>query len=190
MISDEYNAIFTHIDKTGGSSITSMLNNGGAQETKYKHRILSEMINDNNKDYFKFAFVRNPYERVLSKYYHDVKIARPEKPGSTRDCSNFNDWIIKHKRGLCKFLRTQYSYLYDKSGNNLTDFTGKFENFETDVLYIRKKLGLKAPLEHKNQNPIKKDIDCMSEYTPEGIKIVNSIYFSDFQHFNYEMESV
>ena len=72
MISDEYKAIFTHIDKTGGSSITSMLNNGGREETKYKHRILSEMINDDNKNYFKFAFVRNPYERVLSKYYHDA----------------------------------------------------------------------------------------------------------------------
>ena len=188
MISDEYKVVFAHIDKTGGSSITSMLNNGGREETKYKHKTLLQMVNNDNKDYYKFAFVRNPYERVLSKYYHDVKIARPDKPGSTRDCNNFNDWIIKHQRDLGKFLRTQYSYVYDKSGNIMADFIGRFENLENDVEIIKEKLGLKANLEHKNKNPIKKDIDWLSEYTKQGIEIVNRIYLCDFKSFCYEIK--
>ena len=74
MISDEYKALFTHIDKTGGSSITCMLNNGGKEETNHKHKPMVNMINSSNKDYFKFAFVRNPYERILSKYYQHTAI--------------------------------------------------------------------------------------------------------------------
>lgn len=187
MISDEYKALFTHIDKTGGSSITSMLNNGGREETKYKHKPMADMIDSSNKDYFKFAFVRNPYERILSKYYHDVKIARPEKPGSTRNTTNFREWVNRHKNGLRKFLRPQYEYLHDKSGKLLPDFVGKFENFEKDLLYVKEKLGLKSEILHKNQNPIKKDVNTMLDYNRESLDVVNKLYSKDFKAFNYEM---
>ena len=85
-------------------------------------------------------------------------------------------------------MRTQYSYIYDNNGNILADFIGKFENFENDVQIIKEKLGLKGTLEHKNKNPIKKDIDWVSEYTKQGIQIVNRIYLCDFEAFNYEMK--
>ena len=207
-ISHEDKIIFVHIPKTGGASIEKSLgifgndNNGNLEpnfeilygQTKDKilqHLKIEEIKKLKKKEFETFklvSFVRNPYERVLSKYYHDVKIARPDKPGSTRDCNNFNDWIIKHQRGLSKFLRTQYSYVYDKNGNNLADFIGKFENFENDVQIIKEKLGLKAKLEHKNKNPIKKDIDWLSEYTQQGLEIVNRTYLCDFKVFNYEMK--
>ena len=71
---------------------------------------------------------------------------------------------------------------------NIIDFIGKFENFENDVQIIKEKLGLKGKLEHKNKNPIKKDIDWVSEYTKQGIEIVNRIYLCDFKAFDYEMK--
>ena len=47
MISEEYKAVFAHIDKTGGSSITSMLNNGGREETKYKQQAPNPKVDSN-----------------------------------------------------------------------------------------------------------------------------------------------
>ena len=189
MINDDSKFIFVHIDKTAGSSITALLNNG-KEETKYKHQKSCEMINQENKNYFKFCFVRNPYERAVSKYFHDLKISNPNKPGSVKNCNNFNEWILKHNYRINKGLPTQYSYVYDNCGNILLDYIGRFENLENDFKYIKEKLSIKKVLGHRNKNTIERDSDYMKYYTSESIKIVNKVYEKDFKYFNYEMKNV
>jgi hypothetical protein len=66
MISHEHKFIFVHVPKTGGTSIESLLDLSGA-----KHNTARQYRNffpDVWKRYFSFAFVRNPWDRVLSFY--------------------------------------------------------------------------------------------------------------------------
>ena len=186
MINDDHRFIFVHIDKTAGSSITALLNNG-KEKTEHQHKTINQMINRENKDYFKFCFVRNPYDRLLSKYYYDLRISNIHKPGSVKNCNNFNEWVLKHSFRINMVLPTQYSYVYDNYGNNLLDYIGRFENLENDFKFIKDKLSIEQDLGHRNKNTLEKDSNYMKYYTSESIKIVNKVYENDFKYFNYDM---
>jgi hypothetical protein len=69
MINNEYKFIFMHITKTGGSSIEKLFNYEGI-----KHQRPIELINILGQttwdSYFKFTFVRNPWDRTVSEYFY------------------------------------------------------------------------------------------------------------------------
>lgn len=59
--------IFVHIPKTGGTSIRMSLK--GMHLLK-QHRTMDEVPEwCDIDDYFKFTFVRNPWDRILSLYF-------------------------------------------------------------------------------------------------------------------------
>ena len=71
MISHEHKFLFIHIPRTGGTSIESQFNCKENKE-KNKHWTLSywrkTLDRETFDDYFKFAFVRNPWDLMISKY--------------------------------------------------------------------------------------------------------------------------
>ena len=75
MISHKHKCIFIHIQRTGGTSIERWLQGEDQWNLKhnYKHITTSyakeRAYPEYYDDYFKFTFVRNPYERVLSELY-------------------------------------------------------------------------------------------------------------------------
>ena len=74
-VSEQNKFIFFHIPKTAGTSIHVSLK---ARFNQYQldplppaHHIQPKeylYFNENKKDFFKFCFVRNPYERVVSAF--------------------------------------------------------------------------------------------------------------------------
>ena len=90
MISHKYKFVFLHISKTAGTSVSDMLvpycetlpkrYSPDISSPYYYHAPLSKMQeyiisqNLNYDDYFKFAFVRNPWDnRLVSLYYFSKK---------------------------------------------------------------------------------------------------------------------
>ncbi len=99
-ISHKHKTIFIHVPRTGGSSIEKALgiygrNNDGANEccieilfglssTIYlQHLTILEIQDRMTKDpggkdlfreYFKFAFIRNPYDRIISEYFYSEEV--------------------------------------------------------------------------------------------------------------------
>ena len=62
--------VFIHIPRTGGTSIKSALN---LHDKIYKEDVYHMSANDIPKeceDYFKFTFVRNPFDRFVSLYFY------------------------------------------------------------------------------------------------------------------------
>ena len=72
MISHQHKFIYTRIPKTGSTSVTGHLTENMDELRDKQHRapwhILDE-INPRTLDYFKFTFVRNPWERCVSRYF-------------------------------------------------------------------------------------------------------------------------
>src|SRR5215470_13559254 len=97
MINHQYRCIFVHIPKTAGKSINRFF-----RMEWQKHKDLScyfrELQPELFSHYFKFAIVRNPWDRILSDYNFQKKKDAPAKEklfavnnnGSAR---NFREWL-------------------------------------------------------------------------------------------------
>jgi hypothetical protein len=94
------------------------------------------------KNYFKFAFVRNPVMRFVSGWKD--KILRQnyfklpeEKLDQLKDLDNFIDWIATQDVEVCdEHFRAQYALI----DLNHLDFLGRFENFDRDFEFVARKL--------------------------------------------------
>ena len=175
---------FVHVPRTGGSSIEHVLgicgddNQGaltparldllfGLVGTKVLQHLTATAIREKlgkkiYDDYFKFAFVRNPYDRVVSEYHVRQRLLPNIK-------MSFGDFVHKriaqrHRAGVWKWFRskaekaledqfdTQYEFIFDESGKKLVDFVGKYESLENDFKKIGDRLGLKAQLPVMNRS--------------------------------------
>jgi hypothetical protein len=97
--------------------------------------------------YFKFAFVRDPWDRAVSTYKY-LRIGGEFK----RFVCDILPNSLMNSDYYGYFVRPQYDYLHDDQGNRLVDFVGRFERLEDDFNVIRKRLRLGAALPHKNQH--------------------------------------
>ena len=69
MISKDKKCIFIHIPKTAGTSIEKMIQGEKYIKGWSSHQKINEYKDDDKfHEYFKFSFVRNPYERILSVF--------------------------------------------------------------------------------------------------------------------------
>jgi len=75
VISGKYRIIFVHLRKTGGESISAAIASAADKKcgNLYKHmtasRIMEKFPKKWNK-YYKFCFVRNPWDLAVSFYFH------------------------------------------------------------------------------------------------------------------------
>jgi hypothetical protein len=151
-----------HNAKTGGSTIKKIVN-----ENNLLHRIMymqhhiklkawKEVIKReglNWKDIFKFAFVRNPWERNYAIWFFWNK----ENKKRAFDIRAFQRWTAI---GISDFSDNQINNKYQHwfthiDGRLEVDFIGRFENYFEDLHVIFSKLGLEKCLDncpHINKN--------------------------------------
>ena len=154
MISYKHRCIFVHIPKSGGSSINHQFLPIKVERKhlvgNYKSRfqpmewglqhlrasyILGEVGYDIFDKFFKFSFVRNPWDKLVSQYFYTKSPQRHalrEWIGITID-STFDEYIEKVCNANPLVLQhphwaRQYEFLYDTQGNQMVNFIGKFEN--------------------------------------------------------------
>ena len=61
---------YVHIPKTGGTTIKNLLKEVDGNLSLQNH---SPITSINNEDIFTFTFVRNPFTRFMSLYYHECR---------------------------------------------------------------------------------------------------------------------
>lgn len=149
---------------------------------------------------FTFAFVRNPFARLVSLYKDKVVRRKKQNTDSmyrgymggilweTESFADFAYWVSKIDDTIAEYhFISQYSRLYEMplyKERLPIDFIGKFESVTTDWAYIQEKTGL-PDLGHFNQTA--KD-DWRDYYDVKTAKRVYKRYRKDIEAFGYEGE--
>ena len=184
MINHEHSFIFIHINKCGGTTIDELFNGsfqGHDKPFDYKKSNPKEFAN-----YFKFAFVRNPWDRVASFYHYQIKRKWDYYPfDETIPFKPFvENWLIKMPGQTLLNVSCCYDWIFDENDNLLIDFIGRFENFQQDFNLICDKIGIdRQKLQHKNKSNHKHYTEYYDDKTRQ---IVAEKYAKDIEYFGYK----
>ena len=186
MINHELKFIFIHVPRTGGTSIEWHWLEGWYED---KHFSAKEKIDLVGKkiwnEYFKFSFVRNPWDWMISQYKARAIGTIPYRMGDL--------WVAEFRKTLPDFIRQYRPFPHEKLTQsdylNLDlDFVGKYENREKDLKFISEKIGFE--ISHKKRGGIVKRhgqlIDYWEIYNDESKKIVAEKFKEDIDRFGYE----
>ena len=192
---DEHQCIFVHITKTAGTSISkSLFGYLPYHYTATDYRVIYGRRTFNQ--YFKFAFVRNPWDRLYSAYRY-LKAGGWNKKDqlwaktNLATFDNFNSFV---KQWLCNenirnhiHFRPQYHFICDTKGRLLIDYLGYFETINNDFDKISKKLKIDASIGRHNANPGE---SYREVYDDESRDIVARVYSTDIELFGYEFDGI
>ncbi|HVV78385.1 MAG TPA: sulfotransferase family 2 domain-containing protein [Pseudolabrys sp.] len=192
-------AIFVHIQKSGGDSISAALGQpSNCPEKHFLARELKERYGDSAWDsYFKFSFVRNPWDRLVSWWSMIDRHRAAFEAG--RRFNNFQTFVLTQARTFEEFLdrcdqeiadpdgrkwiyRNQLDYLTDTSGRLMVDFVGRFEKISEDFNSVAQKLGLSTELPHVNKSS---HDHYVRYYTPALADEVGRRFERDIATFGY-----
>jgi len=212
---ERYRAIYLFIPKVACSSVKKVIADtlgippyDPSQPDRYIHRRVypyarKSRIHDDYKDYFKFCFVRNPFDRIVSCYSN--KVSQDVYFNNERFANGVSKIFKKYKSlfwGGMSFddfvasvaqipdgradphIRSQWLTMVDKHENHLADYVGRFENLQENFAFVSEAIGFpvqELPLRSKS------DHDPYREYyTQNTIEIVKRRYAKDLEMFEYE----
>lgn len=196
----------------GGGHLTALeLKNNGYPHWEGEHSEdkLKQVYIDDWDSYFKFAIVRNPFDRVVSNYefiksensfWHMInpdgskpvwnesicppKDIHPEYEKTS--CKSFKEVVKEIPRRMENSYgwREQWPFILDENGNNMMDYICRYENIDDYIHGLCSHLDIKySKLLTLNKSHRR---DYKEYYDDETIEIVSNIYKKDLDIFNYE----
>ena len=186
LVNEIHNWGFIHIPKTGGTTITNILESVDETKRLSGHDSLRVIDSDN---LFIFTFVRNPFTRLVSAFLHGIR--QGIYP------NDFTQFLNQANMADLWLLPQSYYVNSGETDKKRVSYIGKYENFDSDLNYILNKLNiLHTEIPHKNRNPIYDKLPNLNQekyykeyYTEEWMKDwVRERYKDDFKQFNYELE--
>lgn len=185
-ISHERKFIWFRVAKVGTRTILNHLRNNKVF-LDVEHASFIHYSVNRYKDYFKFALVRNPWDRLVSCWQNKVVKSNLYKFDDTelkkmKSFECFVEYVSNLNIEKCdRHLRLQSSLI---DINNI-DYLGRMETFDFDVNYIFQKLGINtSEVVAKNVTLYKKPYQ--EYYTDDLIEKVAYIYQKDIQIFGYQ----
>lgn len=230
MICREYKCVFIHIPRTGGQSVEHFFldlvgltwemraplllryNPDPARgPERLAHLTASEYVSfgyleeNQFKSFYKFSFVRNPWDRIVSEY----RYRRHARRGDFKSFL-FRNLPTAGMNDQYRHILPQYEFIFDENGDRLVDYIGRFEKLQTDFDLICKHLGIAVTaLPHVNASSdagkvghpfsikvLKKTVrglfsgnevhKCYTEYyDDESREFVSVLYKKDIEAFGY-----
>lgn len=210
-ISHHKKCLFIHIQRTAGTSIRLFLA-GHLPDfqsflgTHDHAQLAKETMGADWEQYWSFAFVRNPWERLVS-WYSVITQQYPEPPWDAlppeqrpnkmwqyvkRNARTFDEFLyrctepIEDSDGRKSFVYNQLDYVADADGNLLVDFVGRVEHLEADLATVCQRLSVDpstyAPL-NGSQHP-----HYSTFYSAATRELVRERYARDIEFFGYTFD--
>ena len=150
--------------------------------------VLLDMVPESVRtDYFKFAFIRNPWDLVVSTYHYLKKVFAEHAHLGLVDPDY--DHILK-TGGFGDFVRAypminadMTSFISDSDGHLLVDFVGRCERIEEDFEVICRRIGVTATLRHEN---VTEHAHYREYYNGATRAIVEEHFRRDIERFGYK----
>lgn len=203
MISHLYDTIFVHIPKTGGQSVELVFLEAHQLRWRSRNDLLLRHSTDRSRGpsrlahlyaheysehghidaedfrkYFKFAIVRDPYQRLMSEYRYRrswQRMSIDQFLAVTFD----NDWSDS-----ARHLVPQVKYLQDAQGGMLVDEIVRFENLTAELAPVfRRVFGADRELPHRNSS--KSGSGTVADLTKAQMKVITEKYAADFEALGY-----
>jgi hypothetical protein len=204
MISHKHRCIFVHIPKTAGNSINRVFGVGW-EDHKDLQRYYDEVPPEVFGSYFKFAIVRNPWDRLLSDYNYQVKKSRAPNSklfvfGADGSKRNFAEWVetvltapdgyeAREWGGAVSPHIHRWSPQVDwisVQGAVRTDFIARLERLPEDFRAVRRQLQMPpVRLPHRNR---RLHWHYSHYYDRATRELVARYYARDIAQFGYEFE--
>ncbi|HEY3755267.1 MAG TPA: sulfotransferase family 2 domain-containing protein [Opitutaceae bacterium] len=198
LISHPHHFIFFAAGRTGTTSIEQCLRPyadtyvlTAEEERKYSKHLppavaLARLQPQIWNGYFKVAFVRNPWDWMVSRHFHD-RLRRGET-GEVSEIKVSDIQRLCRMRGVRRAIswspyRTQYSFLSGPEGRIIVDFVGRYERLQEDFDEICRQAAIpQQVLPHLN--PTLRG--CYRDYfRPQSMRLVEQLYWQDISFFGY-----
>ena len=174
MIDLDKKIIFTHHPKCGGTTIEAAFGWHPREKRivekekfdlnyvdffkKFKHAFLEahmEILKDKNlnyKDFFKFTCVRNPWDLMVSRYFHDMRGVKEDTEKETFD--EYVEKRLNKHRPRTKVLNFTPFLFYNNEF--CMDYVIRFENYKEDTDKVLKQFNVNWPEKNYNVSTEKK----------------------------------
>jgi hypothetical protein len=211
LISYRHKFIFIHTYKVAGTSVTNALKPyafhnpferllyifqrryglsfNGLLPSRYRAfaphtkaaELRSQLPPDVYDKFFKFAFVRNPWDWQVSLYVY-MKEKSSHKQHDLIAKMSFDEYV---KWRLTQDRNLQKDFVVDREGEKIVDFIGRYEKLSEDFQYICNILGFNASLPHVNKSTHK---DYREYYNEETKSLIEEGYKEDIDFFGFSFD--
>ena len=207
-ISDSHEFIFLHMRKSAGTSMREILSPLciPRRKGKFAHVKSRAMLEWNYQKYafrthaeisvaqqrmpkeifnryFKFVFVRNPWDRLVSEYEFLLRNTDHARHTRVKKLGGFRQFI---EMQIPRRSAYQVNMLCDRRGVVLMDFVGKFENLHDDWQTICHRIGIphqNLPLKNTTNHRRYQDY-----YDHESQQLVRKHWAREIDLFSYSFD--
>jgi hypothetical protein len=200
MLSHRFQTIFVHVPKAAGQSIATVFLDQHGLNWQQRGELLMRPNRDRRLGprhlahlyareyvgcghvspetfarYFKFAVVRNPYERTLSEYRFRIRDSAVPLVDFLNGLPD-DDWFDS-----ARHLAPQTEFLLGSDGRLLVDRVIRYENLEREVPDVFRRIfgsSLSLPRVNESSGP-------RAGFSGEAEQIIYRRFESDFDYFGY-----
>jgi Sulfotransferase family len=154
---------------------------------------------------YTFAFVRNPWDRLVSCYRDKIEgevegFTRFSQSGVARCLARFDAFSAKmsfeefvHAVAVIpdadadEHFRSQHMYLTNDWGDIAVDFVGRYENLESDFRHVAARIGLPRGISLPRLQANPRSVSYADYYTPATRDVVATRFAQDIALFSYHL---
>ena len=130
--------------------------------------------------YFKFGFVRDPWDWQVSMYSYILKTKEHHQHELLKSMKSFDEFI---EWRINEDFHLQKEFFYDEDNRCLMDYIGKFETIGSSIQKLFDMFCLDTNLLHLNQS--RDNFDYLHFYSQRSIDMVAEAYRDDLLTFGY-----
>ena len=191
--------VFVCVPKTGSTTLSKYFKRTGESDKpkdhpwltdKYHYPISKIREEENVEDYYKFAFYRNPFDRLVSSWL-DFTQRKGHQSWSSKLKTQFKSWEDFAKN----FVNTEWAneihfqpttFYTHVDGVQAVDYIARYENFSEETQHIFKHLGIEYladELYHRYRQTNRKK-NYRKYYKDDAtIEVVSNYFRNDLETF-------